>query len=460
MNGCSERPPFYLTAYGLAVKHGFQGTEEEWINEQRTYVDAAETAADAAEAASGQASGHAAAAAASASDAAAAAGRAGASARSAAAGAAAAAEKESEATAAALAAKDSKETASSAATAAASCAESANASKNAAQLSQQNAAASASAAAASASSAEASVTMAAGSATAAASSAAAASNSASAAAASAEEAQVDATKASDVYLEFYGAEDPDTTDPSEANQEINIVFHSSSKKHSVYCMVQQVNEPVLFLRYSGADYEQIEFDYSRWIHHFTQVIDGKQYDLTLTAPAMPIGAFTPYWGSLTVTEFAPLASPAFTGTPTAPTPASGDSSTKIATTAFVQAALGGIKGIYPCTTSTTYAQITAALAEGKLPVLIADVMGYTMAYVYSNGSPTEHQFVLAGWGEYYSEGALVSGGMSVSMMICSSASVWTQKDILPVIAGVNGTYTLKAIKTSSGVTYEWVADNS
>lgn len=159
-----------------------------------------------------------------------------------------------------------------------------------------------------------------------------------------------------------------------------------------------------------------------------------------------------------MTEFAGLASPAFTGTPTAPTQTSGDSSTKLATTAFVQAALGGIKGIYPCTTSTTFAQIDAALAEGKLPVLIADVMGYTMAYVYSNGSPTEHQFVLAGWGEYYSEGSLVSGGMSVSMMICSSASVWTQREVIPVIAGQTGTYTLKATKTNNGITYSWAAD--
>lgn len=37
--------------------------------------------------------------------------------------------------------------------------------------------------------------------------------------------------------------------------------------------------------------------------------------------------------------FAPLASPAFTGTPTAPTATSGDSSTQVATTAFVQAAI-------------------------------------------------------------------------------------------------------------------------
>lgn len=37
--------------------------------------------------------------------------------------------------------------------------------------------------------------------------------------------------------------------------------------------------------------------------------------------------------------YAPLASPAFTGTPTAPTPTAGDDSQKIATTAFVQAAI-------------------------------------------------------------------------------------------------------------------------
>src|ERR1017187_619453 len=38
---------------------------------------------------------------------------------------------------------------------------------------------------------------------------------------------------------------------------------------------------------------------------------------------------------------APLNSPAFTGTPTAPTPTPGDNTTKLATTAFVTAAGGG-----------------------------------------------------------------------------------------------------------------------
>lgn len=43
----------------------------------------------------------------------------------------------------------------------------------------------------------------------------------------------------------------------------------------------------------------------------------------------------------TDTTRAPLASPAFTGTPTAPTPSTGDNSTKLATTAFVQTEITG-----------------------------------------------------------------------------------------------------------------------
>lgn len=41
----------------------------------------------------------------------------------------------------------------------------------------------------------------------------------------------------------------------------------------------------------------------------------------------------------TITSSAPLASPVFTGSPTAPTPTTGDDSTKIATTAFIQDAI-------------------------------------------------------------------------------------------------------------------------
>jgi hypothetical protein len=45
--------------------------------------------------------------------------------------------------------------------------------------------------------------------------------------------------------------------------------------------------------------------------------------------------------SLDTTVYAPLASPAFTGTPTATTPSANDNSTKLATTAYVDSALAG-----------------------------------------------------------------------------------------------------------------------
>lgn len=50
---------------------------------------------------------------------------------------------------------------------------------------------------------------------------------------------------------------------------------------------------------------------------------------------------------------APLASPALTGNPTAPTPAMGDNSTKLATTAFIALTLAGLKSIQPLTDGAT-----------------------------------------------------------------------------------------------------------
>ena len=52
------------------------------------------------------------------------------------------------------------------------------------------------------------------------------------------------------------------------------------------------------------------------------------------------------------TRYAPKASPAFTGTPTAPTPANGDNSKKLATTEFVAKALAALAGSAPETLDT------------------------------------------------------------------------------------------------------------
>lgn len=69
------------------------------------------------------------------------------------------------------------------------------------------------------------------------------------------------------------------------------------------------------------------------------------YDITYSPSTDSDPPTNPYWtvksdGYATMTSgFAPINSPVFTGTPTAPTPTSGDSSTNIATTQFVQNAI-------------------------------------------------------------------------------------------------------------------------
>ena len=84
---------------------------------------------------------------------------------------------------------------------------------------------------------------------------------------------------------------------------------------------------------------------------------------------------------------APLASPSFTGTPTAPTQAAGNNSTRLATTAFVSAALSALVDAAPGTLDTLNelaaalgddpnfaATVTTALA-GKVPVSLVDAKG-------------------------------------------------------------------------------------
>lgn len=69
---------------------------------------------------------------------------------------------------------------------------------------------------------------------------------------------------------------------------------------------------------------------------------------------------------------APLASPAFTGNPTAPTQTASDNSTKIATTAYVDAAAGGGGGLVPIskTTAISDAAVDIDLTGGYSAYLI------------------------------------------------------------------------------------------
>lgn len=52
----------------------------------------------------------------------------------------------------------------------------------------------------------------------------------------------------------------------------------------------------------------------------------------------------PYWGTLSLSAYATLASPAFSGVPTAPTAGTGSNNTQVATTAFVSTAVANAVG--------------------------------------------------------------------------------------------------------------------
>jgi hypothetical protein len=81
-------------------------------------------------------------------------------------------------------------------------------------------------------------------------------------------------------------------------------------------------------------------------------------NVVLAGPASGIAA-PPIWRSLVFADLpagvAPLNSPAFTGTPTVPTPSPGDNSTKIANTAFVQTALNNLGFLKYLTSSVSVA---------------------------------------------------------------------------------------------------------
>ena len=161
--------------------------------------------------------------------------------------------------------------------------------------------------------------------------------------------KTDVNNATDIYLEYYGADDPDTTDPSDAAA---VVANLMNRGRSVFC-VTMIDTESVYLIYSGVDSEIPSAGAVNLIHHFCKVIHGKFYDLTLTVPSIPNDAFTPYW-DFTITELVGRASPSFTGTPTAPTADAGTSTTQIATTAFVQGAIAGKQNTLTFDSAPTY----------------------------------------------------------------------------------------------------------
>ena len=109
----------------------------------------------------------------------------------------------------------------------------------------------------------------------------------------------------------------------------------------------------------GEWYNSVQEELARAIEGAGIALDAAKYDQLLAA----IKSIA--WGAgKTAAPWAPLSSPVLTDTPTAPTAADGTNTTQIASTAFVQSAVGGY-----LSKSTTGGTVTLTDAEASNPVI-------------------------------------------------------------------------------------------
>lgn len=158
-------------------------------------------------------------------------------------------------------------------------------------------------------------------------------------------------------------------------------------------------------------------------------------------------------GSIVNTSFASTNSPAFTGTPTAPTPTAGDNSTRVPTTAFVQTAVAGAANMtaatitvaasnshnksrsdYQCTGTNDHNTINTAI--GALPVITID-SGTAQAgasntiTLASTASPIDQYYIgctieiTSGTGSGQSRSIGGVGGYVGGTKVATVTSAWT-----------------------------------
>lgn len=179
----------------------------------------------------------------------------------------------------------------------------------------------------------------------------------------------------------------------------------------------------------------------------TDPVDGGVGSVT-NAPLLSLANRTKYLkkhlddiesGALVPTGLAPLNSPALTGTPTGPTQAAGDNSTKLATDAFVQSAVNGVVSVDVAggsTTTLTQAQygvaiivLTGAVTANKSVVFPAQAG----AWVVVNNTTGAFSITLQ---TASGTGVVVTQGTSTNVF-CDGTNIALQQSdfISPVLTG-------------------------
>lgn len=183
---------------------------------------------------------------------------------------------------------------------------------------------------------------------------------------------------------------------------------------------------------------------------------------TLTVGTVPwanVGSKPTTLAGYGITDAAPSASPAFTGTPTAPTPATGDTSTKLATTQFVRNAIdtygGSLNAVtalspntYPNTatrgfwtgTSTPRGPAVNATTVTDATVTIANITGSGTLRFLSLGRATAGNLTLT---------VTVDGNPLINSANYYCTGALGSPFSVPVIGSVNMTF------DASGTSYLW-----
>lgn len=122
---------------------------------------------------------------------------------------------------------------------------------------------------------------------------------------------------------------------------------------------------------------------------------------------------------------APLASPGLTGNPTAPTPAQFDNDTSLATTAFVQRALGSFAS------ATSYSAATTLTAVDVGKVIRFGLSGYTVTLPPAADCPIGSVFILMHTG--------TSGAIAVAAAAGDTISRYGEPSASVILAGAGST---------------------
>lgn len=127
-------------------------------------------------------------------------------------------------------------------------------------------------------------------------------------------------------------------------------------------------------------------------------------------------------------SYAPLASPVFTGNPTAPTPTFGDNDTSIATTAFVQAAVSPVAADVVKARSNQFARVALSATQSGVPDSVYTKVSFNSVTYDPSGiwdavnkqfKPTVAGLYRLSWLVYLRNNA---GGSQLSRMVASSQS--------------------------------------